>query len=166
MPPPSDPAAGGSDRSDPRDRSDRRLRIGVVGTGSLGRHHVRILSTLPGVELVGIVDERPEQAAAIAAEHGARVLASLGELADRAEAAVVAVPTVSHAEVGCFLAERGLHLLVEKPIASSLDEADRLIAASAAAGRHLAVGHVEFHNPAVQALLALGIPPRFVEIER
>jgi predicted dehydrogenase len=142
------------------------LKVGVVGTGALGRHHVRILASLPGVELVGIVDSRSEVAEALAAEHGTVVLPSLEALADLADAAVVAVPTVAHAEVGCFLARRGLHLMVEKPIAASLAEADELIAIAEAAGKVLAVGHVEFHNPAVQALRGIGVPPRFVEIER
>jgi predicted dehydrogenase len=142
------------------------LKVGVVGTGALGRHHVRILASLPGVELVGIVDSRSEVAEALAAEHGTVVLPSLEALADLADAAVVAVPTVAHAEIGCFLARRGLHLMVEKPIAASLAEADELIATAESAGRVLAVGHVEFHNPAVQALRGIGVPPRFVEIER
>jgi predicted dehydrogenase len=142
------------------------LKVGVVGTGALGRHHVRILASLPDVELVGIVDSRTEVAQALAEEHGTVVLPSLEALADLADAAVVAVPTVSHVEIGCYLAGRGLHLLVEKPIAPSLAEADRLIEAAEAAGRILSVGHVEFHNPAVQALRGIGVPPRFVEIER
>jgi predicted dehydrogenase len=140
------------------------LRIGVVGVGAMGRNHVRILSSLPGAELAGIHDPCPEAAEAVAREHGARVFASLDELAERIEAAVLAVPTVSHAEVGCALLARGLHLLVEKPIAASLAEADRLIAARG--DRVLAVGHVEFYNPAVQAVLGIGDPPRFVEVQR
>lgn len=138
----------------------------MVGTGSLGRHHVRILASLPGVELVGIVDSRTEVAESLAREHGTVVLPSLEALADLADAVVVAVPTVAHAEIGCYLARRGLHLMVEKPIAASLAEADELIAAAEAGTRVLAVGHVEFHNPAVQALRGIGVPPRFVEIER
>ncbi len=138
----------------------------MVGTGSLGRHHVRILASLPGVDLVGIVDSRSDVAEALAAEHGTVVLPSIEALADLAQAAVVAVPTVAHAEIGCYLARRGLHLMIEKPIAASLAEADELIAAAEAAGTVLAVGHVEFHNPAVQALRGIGVPPRFVEIER
>ena len=88
---------------------------------------------------------------------------SFAELAERIDAAVVAVPTVAHAEVGCALLRRGVHALVEKPIAPSLAEADRLIAA--AGDRVLAIGHVEFYNPAVQSLLAVG-GPRFLEVER
>jgi predicted dehydrogenase len=145
----------------------RALRVGVVGTGALGRHHARILSRLDGVELVGIHDARREQAEAVGREHGCRVWDSLADLAGNLDAAVVAVPTVAHAEVGCELLRRGLHVLVEKPIAATLGEADALLAARAAAGdRVLAVGHVEFYNPAVQALLGVGVPPRFVEVER
>jgi predicted dehydrogenase len=77
---------------------------------------------------------------------------------------VVAAPTVAHADMGCELLGRGLHVLIEKPLAASLEEADRLLAA--ADGRVLAVGHVEFFNPAVQALLAVGSTPRFVEVQR
>jgi predicted dehydrogenase len=147
------------------------LRAGVVGTGALGYHHARILASSPGVELIGVFDRRPEVAAKAAADHGTRAFASLDELAGEIDAAVVAVPTVDHAEVGCRLLARGLHVLVEKPMASSLAEADRLLAAAARAPGAtgppvLAVGHVEFYNPAVQALLALGRPPRFIEIER
>ena len=133
----------------------------------MGRNHVRLLSSLPGAELVGIHDPHPEAAEAAAREHGARIFERLDDLAGEIEAAVLAVPTVAHAEIGCRLLERGLHLLVEKPLASTLEEADRL--ARGTDGRVLAVGHVEFYNPAVQALLsATGqeSPPRFVEFQR
>ncbi len=142
------------------------LRAGVFGLGALGRHHTRILGDLPGVERVGVFDTREETARAVAGEFGARLFPSFESLADEIDVAVLATPTVSHAELGCELLERGVHLLVEKPIAASLEEADRLIAAAAAAGRVLQVGHVEFHNPAVAALLASGGRPRFVEVER
>ncbi len=142
------------------------LRVGVLGTGAMGRNHVRVLASLPGVALAGVCDERHEAAAAVAAEHGTRACRGIDELAAAADAMVLAVPTAQHAAIGCELLRRGLHLLVEKPLAPSLAEADRLIAAAAAAGRVLAVGHVEFFNPAVQALLALGMPPRFVEVQR
>ncbi len=142
------------------------LRAGVFGLGALGRHHTRILGDLPGVERVGVFDTREETARAVAAEFGARLFPSFESLAGEIDVAVLATPTVSHAELGCDLLGRGVHLLVEKPIAASLEEADRLIAAAGAAGRALQVGHVEFHNPAVAALLASGGSPRFVEVER
>lgn len=143
-----------------------RLKVGVVGTGHLGRHHVRILAEMPQTDLVGIYDQRPEVAAELAERHGTTSLESVGDVAARAEAVVLAVPTFAHARIGKELLDAGVHLLVEKPIASSLEEADALIAAAAAADRLLAVGHVEFYNPAVQALLAVGERPRFMEVER
>ena len=144
------------------------VRIGVVGTGSLGRHHVRILASLPGAELVGIHDARPEVAAELAATHGTVAFADVDALAAQVDAMVVAAPTSEHARIGAPLLAAGKHVLVEKPIAGSLEEADELLAAAAAGGGHnvLAVGHVEFYNPAVQALLAAGAAPRFVEVER
>lgn len=146
------------------------MRAGVFGTGALGRHHTRILTELPDAELVGIYDPREEAARAMADAHGARIFPSAEALAEEIEAAVVAVPTVTHAELGCALLERGVHVLVEKPIAPSLGEADRLVASARDHGRTLAVGHVEFFNPAVQALLGfLGGhegAARFVEVQR
>jgi predicted dehydrogenase len=130
----------------------------------MGRNHVRLLSSLPGAELVGVYDPRPEAAEAAAQEHGASVFPRLEDLAGEIEAAVVAAPTVAHADMGCALLERGLHVLIEKPLAASLEEADRLL--ERAGDRVLAVGHVEFFNPAVQALLSVGSAPRFVEIQR
>jgi predicted dehydrogenase len=142
------------------------LRCGVFGAGALGRHHVRILGSLAGARRVGVFDPRPEAAQAMAAEHGATVFPSFDALAAEIDAAVVATPTVSHRELACALLARGVHVLVEKPIAADVAEADAMIAAAAAADRVLAVGHVEFHNPAVAALLAAGGEPRFVEVER
>jgi len=149
------------------------VKAGVFGTGALGRHHTRILTELPGVELVGIYDPREEAAQAMAEAHGARIFPSAEALTEEIDAAVVAVPTVSHAELGCALLEAGVHVLVEKPIASTLDEADRLIAAARDHGKTLGVGHVEFYNPAVQALLGFlgsleagGGSARFVEVQR
>ena len=143
---------------------DRKLRIGVVGTGTFGRNHVRILASLPRADLVGVYDQRPEVAAKLAVEHGTESFGSLEELIDKVDAAVLAVPTFAHAKLGCEMLSQGLHLLVEKPIALTVEEADELLAA--AGDRVLAVGHVEFYNPAVQALLKVGEPARFVEIQR
>lgn len=143
----------------------REISVGVVGAGGMGRHHIRLLSQMPGARLVGIHDKNREVAAAVSAERGGvPVFDSLEALAEACEALVLAVPTIDHARLGCPLLAAGKHLLVEKPLAASLSEADELIAAGA--HRVLAVGHVEFFNPAVQALLRLGTPPRFIEIER
>ena len=151
------------------------VRVGVFGTGALGRHHTRILAELPGADLVGVHDPREDVARAAAEPYGVRIFPSAEELAGTVEAAVAAVPTVTHADVGCELLGRGLHVLVEKPLAPSLAEADRLIQAAEDAGTTLAVGHVEFFNPAVEALLdalkdagpgAGASGARFVEVQR
>jgi predicted dehydrogenase len=142
------------------------VRIGVVGTGALGRHHVRILASLPGAQLAGIHDVNPEVATALAATHGTVAFPDVASLAAKVDAMVVAAPTTEHARIGAPLLAAGKHVLVEKPIAGTLEEADALIAAAAASGAILAVGHVEFYNPAVQTLLGAGTAPRFVEVER
>lgn len=142
------------------------LRVGIFGAGALGRHHIRLLGSIAGVERVGVHDARPEVALAVAGEHGAAVFDSFDELAGSIDAAVVATPTVTHRELGSALLARGVHVMVEKPIAATLAEADALIAAAEAAGRVLAVGHVEFHNPGVAALLDAAGSPRYVEIDR
>jgi predicted dehydrogenase len=144
------------------------IRIGVVGAGVMGRHHVRNLAAIPEAELVGVYDARSEVAEGIAAEHGTRAFARIEELTDGIEAAVVAAPTVYHVEIGRALLARGIHVLVEKPIAPDLASADQLIEAREKAPGQpvLAVGHVEYYNPVVQAVLGLGMPPRFVEIQR
>jgi predicted dehydrogenase len=140
------------------------VRVGVFGTGAMGRNHVRNLAAIPEAELVGLYDPNPETAAAVAQEFSTRVFPSVEALAGEVEAAVLAAPTVAHADLGCALLGRGLHLLVEKPLAASLEEADRLLAA--AGDRVLGVGHVEYFNPAVQSLLGAGTPPRFIEVQR
>lgn len=146
------------------------MRVGVFGTGALGRHHTRILAALPGAELVGVYDPRAEAARTAAEPYGARVFPSVEALAGEIDAAVAAVPTVAHADVAGGLLERGVHVLVEKPIAPGLAAADRMVEAAESAGAVLAVGHVEFFNPAVQALLGAlegsGAGARFVEVQR
>ena len=138
----------------------------------MGRHHVRILSALPEAHLVGIYDQRPELAAKLAAEHRIQSCRSLEELAEQVDAIVLAVPTYAHAQIGCELLAAGIHLLVEKPMASTLKEADSLLLAArrpmekSPQARVLAVGHVEFYNPAVQALLEVDEKPRYLEIQR
>ena len=141
------------------------LRVGVVGTGSMGRNHVRLLAELPAVQLVGLFDLKHEVARGLAGEYGVGVFESLPCLFDAVDAVVVAVPTVDHAALTCQVLKAGRHVLVEKPMAVDLAEADRMIAA--AGDLKLAVGHVEFFNPGVQRLLTLSeAPPRFVEVER
>lgn len=143
-----------------------RLRVAVVGAGQFGRQHMRVIRQSPQAELAGLLDTDPSRARAAAAEYDCRVLADLDAVAEYAEAAVVATPTVTHAEVGCALLEAGLDVLVEKPIAATLDEARRLVDAAARDNRILQVGHLERFNPAVAALQASLTTPLFFEIHR
>ncbi len=142
------------------------MRLAVVGVGHLGRHHARVAASLPGIELVGIHDRNSDRANEIGREFGLRILPDLTAVAQEAEAAIVATPTVSHAEVSAFLLERGLDVLVEKPITASLREADGLLALARAKGRIVQVGHVERYNPAVQAALSVVRAPLFIEVHR
>ena len=144
----------------------KKIRVAVVGTGEFGRNHARVYRELDGVELVGVFDENPERAATVAAEFQTLVLTRLEELPRRADAASVAVPTVAHAEVGCRLLQMGLDVLVEKPMAVNLSEADALLHAAKKNGRILQVGHVERFNPAVIAVEPILNHPLFFEVHR
>ena len=144
----------------------KKIRVAVVGTGEFGRNHARVYRELDGVELVAVFDENPERAAAVAAEFQTLVLTRLEELPRRADAASVAVPTVAHAEVGCRLLQMGLDVLVEKPMAVNLSEADALLHAAKKNGRILQVGHVERFNPAVIAVEPILNHPLFFEVHR
>jgi predicted dehydrogenase len=143
------------------------IRVAVVGAGEFGRNHVRVWREIEGAELVGVVDTNAERAAKIAAEFDTRVLPSLKALAaERVQAISLAVPTKDHARVGCELLATGNDVLVEKPMAASLEEADTLIAAAKRAGRILQIGHVERFNPAVTAAQSIVKNPLFFEVHR
>jgi predicted dehydrogenase len=134
--------------------------------GELGSRHARLYAELPGAKLVGVADVDPERGGAVASRYGVRAAADFEELVPEIDAASVAVPTSSHSEVAMRLLEAGIHVLVEKPIASSLDEARRMVELAAKRGLVLASGHTERHNPAVEALLEQAKAPRFVEVHR
>jgi len=142
------------------------LRVAVIGAGHLGRHHARILSALPGARLVAVADLIRARAEAAAANAGARAVTDFRSILDDVDAVTVAVPTVSHLEVARPFLERGVGVLVEKPMAASVAEADALAQAAAASGAVLAVGHTERFNPAVQSIAPLVTTPRFVEVHR
>jgi predicted dehydrogenase len=144
----------------------KKIRVAVVGTGEFGRNHARVYSELSGVELIGVYDQNSQRAAEVAKEFKTPVLQSLEELRGRADAASVAVPTVAHAEVGCRLLEMNLDVLVEKPMAVDLAEADALLSAARKNERILQVGHVERFNPAVRAVEPVLNRPLFFEVHR
>ncbi len=142
------------------------IPVAVIGAGQFGANHARVLHELPDATLAGVYDADAERAREIASKYGCRAFASLEEAASAAQAAVVAVPTVSHADVGCKLLQRGLDVLVEKPIASTPADADRLIATAASQGCILQAGHLERYNPAVVAAHKIVTKPMFFEVHR
>jgi predicted dehydrogenase len=142
------------------------LRVGVIGVGHLGKHHARILASLPDVELVGVVDTNRPRADEIAAANHTRPLYDAKELAGKVDAVTIAVPTETHLEVARSFLTAGIPVLVEKPMTRTLEEADQLIDLAAKAGVPLAVGHTERFNPAVEVASTLLTNPRFIEVHR
>ena len=142
------------------------LRVAVIGVGHLGQHHARLLAAMPGVQLAGVVDTRPGRADEIGAKFGAPAFADAEDLLAQVDAVTVAVPTTAHLDVARPFLDRGVAVLVEKPLAASLDEADALLAAARRGGAILAAGHTERFNPAVAAALPLVSRPRFIEVHR
>lgn len=130
---------------------DRRIRVAVVGVGHLGSLHARVYSQIDGCELVGVYDADSVRAREVAARHGARVFGSLEELSREVDAASLAVPTDLHHGIGRELLERGLHLLIEKPITETREQAVELVGLAAERSLVLQVGHVERFNPALIA---------------
>jgi predicted dehydrogenase len=141
------------------------LRVAVVGVGHLGKHHARLLAALPDVTLVGVADTNQARAAEIAQASGTVAYPSWEALPE-VDAATIAAPTEAHAEVAAGLMARGVHVLVEKPLARTVAEADALVAAAASRGVTLAVGHTERFNPAVAAARVHLHAPRFIEAHR
>jgi len=144
----------------------RKVRLAVVGVGEFGKNHVRVVRQSDRAELVAVVDANAVRAAEVAAANGCVALDNLSELAGKVDAAIVAVPTSAHADVGCSLLEAGIDVLVEKPMAPDLAAADRLIQAAESHRRILQVGHLERFNPAVIALERIARLPLFFEIHR
>src|SRR5215467_4946621 len=142
------------------------VKIGVIGAGALGYHHTRILRDVPGAELVGFHDANAERAAKVSGELGVKSFSTLDALLDNVDAISVAVPTPAHYEVAAPALERGLHVLVEKPITTTLEEADALLAIARRTGAVLQIGHVERFNRAVRAALEVVDGPRFIESNR
>ena len=142
------------------------LRVGVVGVGHLGRFHTRVFSELGACELVGVHDSDAARAAEIASEYGTTAIADLGELLESVDAVSIATPTVSHREVASRCLEAGAHVFIEKPVASTVDEAREIVDLGREKGLVVQVGHIERFNPAVRAAMAVLDAPKFIEVHR
>src|SRR5688572_31661175 len=140
------------------------MKVAVIGVGHLGKHHARLYAEMPNAELVGIVDILPDRAAEIAEAHRTRAFTDYRELFGKVDAVSLAVPTTDHARIGVELLQNGIDILVEKPLATTLDEARLLIDASARNNRILQTGHVERFNPVVTAAIESATQPQFFEI--
>ena len=142
------------------------LRVAVLGVGSFGRNHARVISSLPDVELTAVVDRDTARGRAVADEYGSAFVPDLDGVLGRIEAAIVATPTATHEEIASQLLNAGIDVLVEKPIASSSAAGHRLTHLSESKGRILQVGHLERFNPIVMALEKAVTLPLFFEIHR
>ena len=143
-----------------------RVKTAVVGVGAFGEQHARVLSSSEIAELVAVVDSDQKRAEAVAQKFGCEALTNIGQLGGRVQAVSLVVPTALHSEIGVSLLESGIDVLVEKPIAPSLEAADALVRAANENGRILQVGHLERFNPAVEAAKEQATLPLFFEVHR
>lgn len=143
-----------------------KIRCGVAGVGSLGQHHARIYATLPGAELAGIYEPNDARAAEICAKFNCRRFATIEELGDACDAVSVVVPTDRHAEVALPLLAKKTHLLIEKPICASMEEAEQVMAAARKHGCIVQVGHIEHFNPVMAFLEKQVDHPQYLTAER
>jgi predicted dehydrogenase len=143
-----------------------KIRAAVIGVGYLGRFHAQKYAQLPECELIGVVDSHGDTARRVAAELSVPALYDYRELLGRVDAVSVVTPTPLHDEIARAFLERGTHVLVEKPITETVEQAQALMVAARAAGRVLQVGHLERFNPAVLAAESLLVSPGFIECQR
>jgi predicted dehydrogenase len=142
------------------------LRAAVIGAGRMGRHHARLYHQMPDTQLVAVVDTDATKAGALAAEYGCPAAAQVEEVLDRIDIATVAVPTVFHEEVALPLIDRGIPLLIEKPMAPDSATARRMCERAEARGAVIQIGHSERFNPVVVAMQRMEVRPRFIETHR
>lgn len=141
-------------------------RVGVVGAGSLGFHHIRILRDLPGIQFSGFCETKRERAAEVEKELGVARYDSLDDLLAASDAVIIVVPTSAHFTVASQAIERGKHVFIEKPITTTLEEADSLLELAGRRGVVVQIGHIERFNRAVRAALPYVSKPRFIDSER
>jgi len=142
------------------------VRVGVVGVGAMGQHHARVYAEMPECDFVGVQDIDGARAAQVGEKFGVAAFTDLAELLGKVDAVTVAVPTPEHHAIGLRCLGAGCDVLMEKPLAPTLQQADELIDAANAAGRILQVGHIERYNPAVVAMTERVTKPGFIEVDR
>ena len=142
------------------------IKVGVIGTGYLGRHHARIYSEIEGAELVALIDTDLEKAKKLADEYNCKAYSDYRDIIDRLDAVSIVTPTIYHHKIALDCLKAGKDLLVEKPITVTVSEADELISEAEKRKLILQVGHLERYNPAVLAVSGMIKKPRFLEAER
>ncbi len=142
------------------------LRLGVIGTGSLGYHHARILKDLPGIVFQGFFESNEDRAGTVSRELGIRAYPTISALLDDVDAVSIVVPTPKHHEVAMQALQAGKHLLIEKPITVTLAEADELLALAEQKGMMIQIGHIERFNRAIRAALPYVDTPLFIDSDR
>lgn len=142
------------------------IKVAVIGAGSIGQHHVRIFSGLDNVELVGIADTDSARSEELASKYGCRAYSDYRDLIDSVDAVSIAVPTTLHFRTGMDLLTSGKHVIIEKPITTTIDEADELIAEAEKRNLVLQVGHLERFNSGVSMVSGMVKNPKFIESQR
>ncbi|MFA5864652.1 MAG: Gfo/Idh/MocA family oxidoreductase [Phycisphaerae bacterium] len=143
-----------------------KLRAAVIGAGHMGKHHVRIYSQLPQVQLVGVVDANMDRAREMATQYNCQAFENINEILDKIDIASVAVPTIYHLSVASELITAGKAVLIEKPLAPDSAQAQKILDLAKKYQTIVQVGHTERFNPVVRAMRRLGIHPRFIETNR
>lgn len=148
---------------------DKKLKTAVIGVGSLGQHHARNFAEIANdgnTEFIGVCDVSEERAKEIADKNLCEYFTDWRELLDKVDAVSIVTPTETHCEIACAFLEKGIHCLVEKPVARTLEEVDKMIAATEKSGAKIMVGHLERYNPAMVALRPHVTKPLYFEIHR
>lgn len=146
--------------------ANNKSQIGVVGVGHLGQHHARHLTQLQNATLSGVYDKNPDRAQVVAGRVQNKVFTSLNQLIEASDGICVVTPTPTHADIAVPCIEQGKHVFIEKPIAQTTDEADRLLTLAEKHGVEIQVGHIERLNPALLPLRQFKLNPKFIEVQR
>ena len=146
--------------------TSKKVKVGVIGVGHLGQHHVKHFASLPGADLIGIYDLDTTRASEIAKQHKTKPFNSVDELLSHCDAISIVTPTTQHAEIAELCVTSGKHVFIEKPITKTVAEADHLLSLTQKNGTVIQVGHIERLNPALLALKDFELKPRFIEVQR
>jgi predicted dehydrogenase len=144
----------------------KKIKIAVVGVGHLGAIHTKVYSTLKNVELVGVCDKNPEKLSEFTTRYNIEGFTNVNQMLDRVDAVSIAVPTIYHYETAKPFLEKGIAVLLEKPMAATLQEAKKILNIAKKNNAILQIGHIERFNPAIQSIRKITIDPRFIECHR